>query len=82
MVSADLQLSGALSAIGTNTFEGRELAGVSQQALRAFANALLWRLFDAEQDRTLFTVNLWIYRKTFTVADLAPLLTAWVGPHP
>ena len=54
---------------------------VSKAILDVIAQEL-WKWIDEHRDQSVFTLKIWIIRKTFYVRDLAPFAELLLGPHP
>ncbi len=42
----------------------------------------LWSWIDSNMDTDVFTVRIWVVRKTFKVRDLLPFAELLLGPNP
>ena len=64
---------------------GREAAALPTAVVDGIKDALslaAWRWFVANQNNRLFTVSIWIVKKTFYWRDVEPFVRLIFGPNP
>ena len=52
------------------------------KGLETIVSTALWAWIDNNLDRDVFTLRIWIIRKTFKVSDLLPFAELLLGPNP
>jgi hypothetical protein len=52
------------------------------KGLETIVSTALWGWIDNNLDKDVFTLRVWIIRKTFKVSDLLPFAELLLGPNP
>lgn len=51
-------------------------------AIKPYLAALIWQMYDENQNQPVFTFKKWFLSFTVTVEMIRPLLVRWFGDHP